>query len=354
MNLRHCLVASALTAIGGISLQAGVRWLATDYDFGTWHEVQGRRTGKAAFVNDGPDTVAITSVRPSCGCTGADYSHEPIAPGDTAWVSFTYDPAHRPGKFEKTVKVYTDPGRQLQVITIRGTIIGTPESLAFDFPIEAGPMRLSGDRHDFGTTAKGTARHAYLTGYNQSADTIYPLVAKPESPLEATIPKTGVAPGESFTVGFYLPTRTLVPGAHSWPLVISAGTASVEATISIDVEPARPILSAAEMASAPRIEVPAAPVELTGGKPGRRIPFRFKVGNAGRSALHLERVYSRAGAVRITGFGRNVKPGRHGTVEGYIELDKVEGPAYGFIIEVISDDPLTPVCTVRVTGQTPR
>ena len=53
--------------------RAEVKWLQTDYDFGTWHEAQGRRTGIARFGNMGEGAVAITGARASCGCTGAEW-----------------------------------------------------------------------------------------------------------------------------------------------------------------------------------------------------------------------------------------------------------------------------------------
>lgn len=343
-----------LLALSLLSAHAEVKWLSTVYDFGTWHEVQGKRTGYARFVNTGPDEVIITGVRPSCGCTGADFYKEPVAAGDTAWVSFTYDPTHRPGRFEKTVKVYTDPGHVMQVITIHGTVIGTPESLRTEFPVEAGPMRMSALKYNFGDTPKGTPRHGYLTGYNQSGDTIYPRLQGVSEPLQATIPKNGVAPGEAFTIGFYLPTRTLTAGAHSFPVEILAGKAKLQTTVNIDVLPLRAQMSETEMAQAPHVAVPTLPVELSGGKPGGKIKFKFPVRNTGKTPLHIERVYSRASAVTLTKVPRNIKAGATANAEGYIDLSQVDGPAYGFLVEVISSDPLQPSVTVRLTGQTPR
>lgn len=352
--MRQLLLTSALLLLC-LCTRGEIRWLTTDYDFGTWHEVQGKRSGRVQFINTGTDTVAIISVRPSCGCTGTDYTRAPIPPGDTAYVSFTYDPTRRPGRFEKTIKVYTTPGKQLQVITIRGTVVGAPESLVSDFPISAGPLRLSADTYDFGTSEQGKPRHAYLNAYNQGNDSISPIVTFPaDGPLEAKIARRHVAPGESFTIGLYLSTRTLTPGAHSWPIRISADTATINALVSIDLRPATSRLDSASIARAPRIHTPSAPVELTPRKPGEKVKFKFPIENQGLSTLNACRVYSRAEAAHVTRFPRTLKPGGKGFVEGYIDLAQVQGPAFGFIIEIITDDPLLPVATVRVTGQTPR
>lgn len=328
---------------------ADVRWLQTDYDFGTWREVQGRRTGVVRFVNEGTDTVAVISVRPGCGCTSADWYKDPVAPGDTAWVSFTYDPTHRPGRFEKTVKVYTDPGRQLQVIKISGTVVGTPETLARDYPVQMGDLRLSGLNYDFGVVRQGEMRHGYLVGYNQGADTIRPVVSLSKGALDGRIAGHGVAPGEPFTIGFFLTTRELSVGAHQWPVKIICGGQSLNATVSADIEAVRPMLDSAAMADAPRIDVPSAPVEAAQSRAGKA-KFAFSIGNIGRSAMRVQRVYSRAGAVHINKAPRTVKAGKSARIEGYVDLTDITAPAYSFIIEVITDDPLQPVAKIRISG----
>ena len=107
------------------------------------------------------------------------------------------------------------------------------------------------------------------------------------------------------------------------------------------------------MARAPRVAVPSAPVEIPAPK-GGRTRFRFQVRNDGLSPLHLARVYSRAEAVRVDKAPRTLKPGKGGEVEGSIDLSAVDGPAYGFVVEIITDDPLQPVAKVRVLGRTGR
>lgn len=78
----------------------------------------------------------ITGARPSCGCTGVAYPDDPIAPGDTVKFSFTYNPLGRPGRFEKSIRVYIGDF-DTATIRIRGNVLGTPESLSTLYPVEA-------------------------------------------------------------------------------------------------------------------------------------------------------------------------------------------------------------------------
>lgn len=59
------------------------------------------------FVNEGSEPIKIARVKPSCGCTGVDYTKETIAPGEEAFVSAFYKAKHK-GHFTKTVSVFTE------------------------------------------------------------------------------------------------------------------------------------------------------------------------------------------------------------------------------------------------------
>ena len=116
-------------------------WLEKEYDFGLMKEEAGPKTGSVRLVNTGPEEAVITGARPSCGCTGVAYPDDPIAPGDTVKFSFTYNPLGRPGRFEKSIRVYIGDF-DMATIRIRGNVLGTPESLSTLYPVEAGPLRL--------------------------------------------------------------------------------------------------------------------------------------------------------------------------------------------------------------------
>ncbi len=335
-----------------------LQWIdGTTYDFGTWKEAAGPRTGSVRVVNLGPDTTIIMRVRPSCGCTGAEYNDAPLAPGDTATISFTYNPAHRPGRFEKTVKVYIGEAQHMHVINIKGTIIGKPTTLQADFPYEVGPIRLSDTIAVFKPMPYGQARHIFIKGYNQSEQTIYPNIMGAPEALDVRLTPDTVHPGDAFSISMYYNSRKEpLLGASEYHLCLTPApdTEPQQITVLAEVLPPAAMLTPEQLALAPRISVPAQPIELSGAKPGARQKFKFDVTNAGKSILTLNRVYSRAEAIKITRMPTRLKSGAKATVEGYIDLSRVQGPAYGFIVEVLSNDPNTPSVKVRLVGQTPR
>lgn len=179
------------------------------YDFGVMKEVAGPRTGRVFVRNLGPDPTFIRQVRPSCGCTDADFQQGEIAPGDSAWVSFTYNPAGRPGRFEKTVRVVLGEDSQKELINIRGIVLGTPETLDKMYPVDAGPLRLKEDKIFFESIKQGSTRHFFISGYNMTPDTIAPRLVCDNKAVDVGMTPEKVAPGELVTFSFYLNTRRL-------------------------------------------------------------------------------------------------------------------------------------------------
>ena len=60
----------------------------------------------------------ISNVTTSCGCTVADWTKEPIAPGKTGIVSSTFD-AKAIGRFQKSVGIYCNASNKPIYLAIR-------------------------------------------------------------------------------------------------------------------------------------------------------------------------------------------------------------------------------------------
>ncbi|MCL2435967.1 MAG: DUF1573 domain-containing protein [Lentimicrobiaceae bacterium] len=91
--------------------QPVIKFDSTTIDFGSIKEEGGKASGKFEFTNTGDQDLLLTSVKPGCGCTAADYTRTPIAPGGRGFITATYDPYNRPGGFNKNIKVTTNEER---------------------------------------------------------------------------------------------------------------------------------------------------------------------------------------------------------------------------------------------------
>ena len=125
-----CLAASLITgcknndANGAASANATkdsttIQWLdSTSKDFGTIKEGQKLEVA-FRFKNSGDKPLVIDRVQPSCGCTVAEQSKEPIAPGGEGQIRATFNSEGRTGVNHKTLYVFANikgPQNALQFV----------------------------------------------------------------------------------------------------------------------------------------------------------------------------------------------------------------------------------------------
>ncbi|MEE9554659.1 MAG: DUF1573 domain-containing protein [candidate division Zixibacteria bacterium] len=137
-----------------------------------------------AFRNIGSDTLIITKVKPTCGCTAAPLSTDRIAPGDTAKISVTLDTSKLRGKVRKFVNIdCNDPVNPYYKITFAAEI----DSLNKDLVVE--PFIA-----DFGEFASGSGPKITLEIKNGSSSSLTLAIAdKPsEDIMTATFSDTNI------------------------------------------------------------------------------------------------------------------------------------------------------------------
>lgn len=332
---------------------AEIEWLADTYDFGVIYESAGPQTGSVRFVNRGPEPTAIVKVRPSCGCTTAGFTEGTILPGDTATVTFTYDPTRRPGRFDKTVKVTYGEDRQLAVIHLKGTVLGTPETLYSEYPVEVGPLRLSESRMEAGTVRFGTARHLFLRGCNQTDRIIRPRFSSANKALSIDASADSVAPGDIVSVSIYLNTRdTDGPQELNIPIAVVADEGTPEQTevmFHANVVPDVSSLSAEEVDNGPRIYLLPELVDIGEVAKGKKsLEAEFSISNEGVTPLKISRMYSNTDGVKPLSYPTVLQPGKKAKARLSIDMEQIAVGPHSIRVEIVSNDPLNPVKTLRI------
>jgi hypothetical protein len=98
-----------------------MKWESDTHDFGDIEKGK-PVTFEFSFVNTTKETILLTNVKPSCGCTAANYTKTPIKPGEKGTVEATYNAA-APGNFHKTITVTTnEEGSAPKVLIIKGSV----------------------------------------------------------------------------------------------------------------------------------------------------------------------------------------------------------------------------------------
>ena len=104
-----------------------IKFEKTTIDLGTFSQDDGIQKCVFRFTNVGNDKLIINNVHTSCGCTVAKYSEEPISPGGSGEISITYNGAGKmPGKFKKSIQVFTNCEKDMVRLFIMGYMSDVP------------------------------------------------------------------------------------------------------------------------------------------------------------------------------------------------------------------------------------
>jgi hypothetical protein len=79
------------------------------------------------FTNTGKEPLILTEVRPTCGCTIADYTKTPVKSGDKGVIKITYNAAVA-SAFNKTIVVKSNAVTPEKYLNIIGEVIAKPAS----------------------------------------------------------------------------------------------------------------------------------------------------------------------------------------------------------------------------------
>lgn len=223
-------------------------WNARVCDLGAFHEEEGVRTGYLTMFNAGDVPVHVGSVRVSCGCTSAGIPVSELAPGDSAVLTLSYDPAGRPGAFDRTVRVRYEGYETADTLRIKGLVMPDEATLDNAFPVKAGPLRLSASVIDGGEIERGRTRHFFIQMYNDSERPVTPALTTDDPRVRVSADPDTLGAGETGTAVIQV---TVTPtGSDATPsgpnrfvcrLEPDGNTPPSEIIIGMDVIPARPI-----------------------------------------------------------------------------------------------------------------
>jgi hypothetical protein len=97
------------------------------------------------FTNTGDADLLFTKVKPTCGCTIAEYPKYPIKPGQRDSINAIFDTNGRSGYNAKGINIQSNAGDislvfEASVLELDGTKLIMTEEQRKNAPLETGPM----------------------------------------------------------------------------------------------------------------------------------------------------------------------------------------------------------------------
>lgn len=111
----------AFTASAQTDTKPEFKFTAEKYDFGKIPQGKPVSTN-FEFTNIGEEPLILTEVKPTCGCTIADYTRTPVKKGEKGVIKITYNAAVV-APFNKTIIVTSNAKTPQKYLNIVGEVV---------------------------------------------------------------------------------------------------------------------------------------------------------------------------------------------------------------------------------------
>lgn len=337
------------------SLTAQVKWLEETHNFGAFAEDDGIVTCKMQFVNISDKPVIINQVHVTCGCTNPSFDKKSIEPGDTGYVTISYNPYGRPGRFEKKIYVDLNTTPSRYALFIKGSVIGSPSTVNEKYPVTAGPLRLRNSIAPFGEVIKGLSKSYFLEVYNASSDTVRPVWQNVPDYMAVGAPSETIFPGENMAYTFMLAsdkvgqyglttdTLILIPD-----IALPGNSFPIPFTVLVQEDFSK--LTPGQMKNSPIIQTSVSKLNFDEFPIGETISKTLEITNAGNDPLLIRRLYSSTDAITVSIDNNKIKKGKNAMVKVTVNPSLMKEKVLNERITIVSNDPEEPLLNIRISG----
>lgn len=350
------IAAAMLVAV--VSMGQSMKFNETTHDFGKINEADGRVTTIFTFVNDGDAPLVLSNVRASCGCTTPKWTHEPIEPGKTGEITVTYNPAGRPGRFQKTVTVTSNATEPSMKLYIKGEVIPKQPKEVNPYPVKMGELGLKRRSLSFGSVVQGTNKTMEVEYINSSEQTItLDVLTRPEDAhYHIELTATELAPKATgiMRITLHSAESLLLGPINTKVYMVINGKREVSDTygfgLNANIREDFSGLTVEQRQKAPIAEIEQE-INLGTVQLGKKASFKIPVGNVGGGdVLHIRRIVLDDKMLRLTAPKSPIKNGRRADIKAEIDATntQLDCTSYSRIVTLITNDPNKPVINFKV------
>ncbi|EQB63525.1 MAG: hypothetical protein RBG1_1C00001G1104 [candidate division Zixibacteria bacterium RBG-1] len=173
----------------------------TDWDYG--YMPKGIKVSHIYKIqNLGEDTLRITSVKPSCGCTSAPLKKNNLAPGEATDLEVSFDSKNMMGKVSKSVTINSDDPTTPSLVLHFTSNVGIESPIVRFTPVEV--------LYDSVQVGKNDTRKILL--FNTDITKVdLAFVDKPKEMVAIDLKKSNLEPGKSTEMIFRV-DKNATPG----------------------------------------------------------------------------------------------------------------------------------------------
>ena len=325
------------------------------HDYGIIKEENGPAKSVFTVTNIGDDTLLITAVRPSCGCTASKFTKEPIAPGASGTIEAIYKPANRPGNFNKAITVTTnDPDNATIVLSIKGKVTAKPKTKADFYPNKLGNLRFKTNHLALQELKDTETKTDTFELYNESKKPISIKFNNLPSHIKAEIKDPVMQPDmESIIIIHY---DAKVKGDYGYVFdkffLSTDDTEQPEKLLYVSANTVQDFswMSEKQIKKAPHILFETETFDFGKVKTGTKVEYSFTFQNTGKSTLKILKTKASCGCTATNPTKTELKKKEKSEIKIIFNTSGRKGKQHK-TVTVITNDPDKPVIVLHIQGE---
>jgi hypothetical protein len=343
----------SLFAIATFAQKPIITFEKDSHDFGEIQEANGTVTYVFNYQNTGTTPLVLHNVQASCGCTTPEWSRTPILPNKSGSIKVTFDPANRPGQFNKTITVQTNGEPTVKQLRIMGNVKQKPKTIEEEYRITMGNMRLKDSHIPFTKLAPDETKIAEIETINTSTEDVTPeFINVPQHIVIASIPAT-LKPGDKGIIQ----ARYDASKKSDWGFVSDQiyvifngerkynNRLTVSATIAEDFSK----MSEKDLKNAPALEVDNKVFEFGVVSQSQKVEHDYIITNKGKDNLIIRKVKASCGCTAVTPEKTILAKGESTKI--HVSFDpRGKSGRQNKTITIISNDPKQSNILLRIQG----
>lgn len=327
----------------------------TEHDFGKFREEAGRQKYDFVVMNTGNQPLVIQNIVASCGCTLPEWTKTPIPPKGTGTITAIYDPANRPGPFNKTLSVYSNSKPEVVVIVLKGEVIPREKTLEEIFTFPVGSVRFESNHLAFTNVKKTEKKIRVMQLINTSNSPVkVEFEGVPDYLSLKVKPETLKAGEKGIVEGTYDATKNQTWGNVSSMVRVKTNGVlqdNLYYYVSANLVEDFSGLSKEELANAPVFKPEKTTIDLgkIAGSTQNEVEYKFT--NQGKRDLVIRHIRSSCGctAVQQGIQGQGIRPGESGSIKATFNSGGYKGKVTKAIY-VYTNDPNNSEVMLMVTA----
>ena len=335
--------------------QGKLEFFKESHDFGEIEEEGGHAEYIFNFVNTGDQSIQITDVKASCGCTTPGWTKEETAPRDSGFVRVRFNPRNRPGRFTKSLRISSTQTSENKVLYISGFVKPKSKSILEELPVNTGDLRIKYRSLNMGKMTTEKVVDKEFDVYNAGNDSLqlqYQLMQVPDhikltlkptilSSKEKGVLKVSFDPKIKNDLGFLSDNVTIQTDTVS-------GVKNLFSVIST-VEEFFPEMTAKELDEAPKLLISERVFDFGKVKEGTIVETAFTLNNGGKKKLNFRKIKSNCDCVTYEVTSQSLKKGQSQDLRIMFDTSARRGTQYK-TVTIFSNDPSDPAQMVTIKG----